>query len=146
MKDCIERLVGKKIQKIFMNEDYLKFETNGGPVVFYVSGDCCSHSYFHDFIGVKKLLENGKVMGARAIPLGVVGKNKNYDEVIQSYGYEIVTENPTFGEQTSVFSFRNSSNGYYGGEMSKADPRAIVLPEVTDDVIEAVPHRRKKEV
>lgn len=120
-----------------MNEYYLKFNTDDGNVVFGVSGDCCSHSYFHDFIGVKKLFENGKVLSVKEIDPGCGSKNKNDGDVCVSvYGFEIVTEHPTFGEQTSVFSFRNSSNGYYGGSLDYSDDREV-SPEIFDDVLEA---------
>jgi len=132
----IERLIGKKITRVFMNEDHLKFETDDGAVVFQVEGDCCSHSYFHDFIGVRKLLENGKVISAKEIFLDDFSEGD--DERVQAYGFEIVTEHPTFGEQTSVFSFRNRSNGYYGGSLENGASEREVLPEIFDDVIEAV--------
>jgi hypothetical protein len=144
MYDDIERLVGKKVLKIYMNEDFLKFETDKGNVVYCVEGDCCSSSYFHDFIGVKKLLENGPVISAKSIELDE--NTQTYDETeketktwgeIRCYGFEIVTENPVYGEQTSVFSFRNSSNGYYGGSLCNEKDDTEVLPEVIDDVIEA---------
>lgn len=144
MKNGIERLVGKVVLKIYMNEDFLKFETDQGSVVYGVYGDCCSSSYFHDFIGVKKLLENGTVLSAKEINLDE--KTQKYNETeketmtwgaISCYGFEIVTEHPVFGEQTSVFSFRNSSNGYYGGSLYDGKDDKDVQPEVTDDVIEA---------
>lgn len=139
----IERLVGRTIKKIYMNEEYLKFETNLGNIVFTVDGDCCSHSYFHDFIGVDKLLKGSPVVSVKSIELSEddskVKVNRNdYDEV-ECYGYEIVTEDPQFGEVTSVFSFRNSSNGYYGGSLENAGDDTAVAPEVTSDVLEAVP-------
>jgi hypothetical protein len=51
-------------------------------------------------------------------------------------GLEIVTDDPKFGEVTSVFSFRNDSNGYYGGWIFKSEPDKSA-PEITDDVLEA---------
>lgn len=133
----LQDLVGKKIQKVFINEDYLKFETDDGNFVFTTDADCCSQSVFYDFIGVKKLLENGKVVSVREIDLIPVEDKKNYQESIQAYGFEIVTENEKFGEQTSVFSFRNYSNGYYGGNLADAQDQEV-LPEITDDVLETV--------
>ena len=133
----LEKLVGKKIKKIFFNENYLKFETDDGNFCFTVEGDCCSHSVFYDFYGVKKLLENSKVLSVKEIQLTDDDKkdNKMYQEEVSKYGYEIVTENKEFGEQTSVFSFRNYSNGYYGGWMEDCADQEV-LPEINDDVIE----------
>jgi hypothetical protein len=116
----LEVLVDKKIVEIFMNDDYLVFtDTEGGFHGFTVEGDCCSHSYFHDFFGVRTLLENGPVVSVKSIDLG--SEDLGDWDVISCYGFEIVTEHLTWGEQTSVFSFRNSSNGYYGGWMYYTD-------------------------
>ena len=138
----IERLIGRTIQKIYMNSQYLKFETNLGNIVFTVYGDCCSSSYFHDFIGVEKLLKGTPVVSVKSIDLTTddsqVKVNRNDYDSIACYGYEIVTEDPQFGEVTSVFSFRNSSNGYYGGGLENASDNQKVEPEITEDVLEAV--------
>ncbi|WP_407107262.1 hypothetical protein [Rhodococcus aetherivorans] len=137
----IRRLVGRTIKRIYMNEDYLKFETDLGNVVFSVYGDCCSHSYFHDFIGLEKLLKGNPVVSVRPIGLNEsdskVPVNRNDSDVISCYGFEIVTEDTRFGEVTSVFSFRNSSNGWYGGSLENAPDDTVVLPKVTGDVLEA---------
>ena len=145
-----EALIGKKIKRIFMNEDYLKFETDKGNVVFNVYGDCCSQSVFYDFIGVKKLLNNGAVVAFEEIELTPsdiktvkdeydrerTEDKKSYQESIQVYGYRLVTVDPAFGEVSSVFSFRNYSNGYYGGSLELCLEGIDVSPEIFDDVIE----------
>lgn len=140
----LDRLIGRTIKRIYMNEDALKFETDLGNVTFKVYGDCCSSSYFHDFIGVEKLLCGNPVVSIKAIDLDTgdskVKVNRNDYEEVECYGYEIVTEDPMFGEVTSVFSFRNSSNGYYGGSLESASDDLIVFPEIHADVLEAV-HR-----
>jgi hypothetical protein len=54
------------------------------------------------------------------------------------YGYSITLEpkeNDYYGERTAVFSFRNESNGYYGGWIEKTEDREV-LPEITEDVLE----------
>lgn len=128
-----------------MNDEYLIFETDRGATAYTVEGDCCSRSYFHDFIGVKKLLENGPVIEASevkddSLPTELAGPEEQdgdryEDEYIQVYGYRLVTEHPLFGEQTSVFAFRNASNGYYGGWMFDAEVPADEIPEILDDVL-----------
>jgi len=138
--DMLKKLVGREVEKIFFNENNLKFETDDGSFLFGVTGDCCSRSIFYDFYGVKKLLENGKVISVRELPIeygNVEDKNKAYeDESVKAYGYELVTEDPKFGDVTSVFSFRNYSNGYYGGEMYGNDGLDFeVWPQIFDDVI-----------
>ena len=142
MCNNIDELIGKKIKRIFMNEYILKFETDQGNFTYTVFGDCCSQSVFYDFIGVKKLLENGAVKAVKTIELTdeeieIYEKSdkKNYQDVIIIYGFSLTTEDPIFGEVTSVFSFRNYSNGYYGGDLSKTSDQKV-KPEIFDDVIE----------
>ena len=135
--DNFEKLIGSRIKRIFMNENHLKFETDKGDFSYTVEGDCCSQSVFHDFIGVKKLLSGNEVVSTKEINLGnVETDNKNYQESISVYGFEIVTDDPNFGEVTSVVSFRNYSNGYYGGWMQEESEDIDVRPEIFDDVLE----------
>lgn len=134
-------LEGRTIKKIFMNEDALRFDTDQGPVTFTVDGDCCSHSVFYDFIGVKNILNVGPVLQVECVPLeeGDIPDKKNYQESISCYGYRLTVNHPTLGEISAVFSFRNYSNGYYGGSMcmpSTVDQE--VRPEIFDDVLETV--------
>jgi len=143
----LNRLIGTKIKRIFFNEDYLKFITDKRTFIFYVDADCCSRSIFYDFIGVKKLLNNGIIIEVNCIDIepndislceyGLEDK-KSADTDIQVYGYELVTEDPIFGPVTSVFSFRNYSNGYYGGSLENYSGDREVQPEIFDDVFETV--------
>jgi len=143
----LDALKGKIVKKIYMNSEHLKFETDLGDYVFGVSGDCCSSSYFYDFYGVKNLI------GGRIIDIQIVDIDsekaereakaksiieKGYDSVdsLACYGYQLTTHSQEFGDVTSVFSFRNESNGYYGGSLEDHSNETEVLPEITDDVIE----------
>jgi len=135
MYNEFKNIIGRKIKRIFMDENNLVFETDNGKFAYWVDGDCCSHSYFHDFVGVKKLLENGPIRSVEAIHLEV-GKNEikdDGDDCIECYGYRFTTENPQFGEQSSVMSFRNSSNGYYGGSLEESETTPDNVPEIFDD-------------
>ncbi|AVP42076.1 hypothetical protein KIP48_gp55 [Mycobacterium phage Naca] len=111
-----DRIIGKKVLAIYMDDQSLILETDHGTVGFGVQGDCCSWSYFYDIYGADKLLSNGPVIEVNEIDLSDQNHNQDY-ECIQVYGYEFVTEHPIWGGQTTVVSFRNSSNGYYGGWM-----------------------------
>lgn len=142
----LKELIGKTVKKIYFNENYLKFETDSGNFVYGVRGDCCSTSYFYDFYGVKNLLNNGKIISIKEVELnptdieigGNIKKDKKLsDDDIKVYGYQLTTENEKFGEMTSVFSFRNYSNGYYGGYMEESNDKEV-SPEIFDDVIETV--------
>ena len=151
-----QKLVGKKVNRVFMNEDYIKFETDQGNIVYKVSGECCSASIFYDFYGVKKLLENGPVTEVKEVdlyPTDIVKSPEKYgsekdkkgeDSSISVYGYQITTKDPILGPVTSVFSFRNYSNGYYGGSLENADENIEVLPELTEDILETVENPIKK--
>lgn len=112
-------LIGHKIVRVDLSEDFLDFFTDTDLRIRYsVEGDCCSFSYFHDIVGVEKLYANGPVTEVNRISLEPDEIVHDDYDVIQCYGYEIVTESPKWGPQTTVFSFRNSSNGYYGGWMN----------------------------
>lgn len=121
-------LVGAEVSEIFVGDDLLTFVTDRGVISYRVEGDCCSHSYFFDFHGVARLLENGLVTAFEAVDLapGDVGyqapdaqhRHTYGEDDIKVYGYRLTTVDPVFGPVTSVFSFRNASNGYYGGEMA----------------------------
>lgn len=114
-------IVGKKVTGVYLDYDLLAFETLDGPVYYSVEGDCCSRSSFHDILGVKKLIESGKVIKVEEV--GASFECDNYsesgDDCISTYGYAFVAEHPNFGEITCVVSFRNDSNGYYGGWMEE---------------------------
>src|SRR5690242_380172 len=124
-------LIGATVVGIYVSEEYLTFETNRGLVTYTVDGDCCSHSYFFDFHGVENLLSNGPVIAFESVDLspGDVGyqdpaaTRREYDEEVVVYGFRLTTEHPQFGSVSSVFSFRNSSNGYYGGSMYLTEGR-----------------------
>ena len=153
----IQSLVRETVKAVAWNGDAeMLILTEDKTLEFSVTGDCCSHSYFYDFIGIKNLLNNGKIIKAEAVLLNAedailfkqgilecqihndnpkllralkvqqtlieMGKEKTKqdtsEESIQVYGYRLITVSPNWGEVSSVFSFRNSSNGYYGGSIS----------------------------
>ena len=133
-EDLARDLVGRTINKIFMSHEYLQLDTSGGTFVYTVEGDCCSVSYFYDFYGVEKLLKGNPVVSVKEIELDEpTDADARRGDVVRAYGFEIVTEDPELGEVTSVFSFRNDSNGYYGGWMSFTDARPSYLKELTTD-------------
>lgn len=125
MKTELKNLIGKTIHKIFINTRFLKFETSGGDYIYEVTGDCCSSSYFFDFYGVKNLL--GKVIKeVKEVELitgdKLVYSTDNGDD-IKVYGYQIFnSDDEIYKPTTAVFSFRNSSNGYYGGSIKEVYP------------------------
>lgn len=146
-------IVNKTVTGILMSEKFLTFETTAGNVTFGVEADCCSRSYFFDFYGVERLL-GSKVIRLERVELdpGDVGYHESTYAVPDAgpkgferyshtkvYGYRLITEHPVFGEVSSVFSFRNDSNGYYGGEMclleDSMDSTLTVQERLTADKI-----------
>ena len=140
-------MIGATVKEIFWSEDQIVFVTDKGDKAYTVEGDCCSRSYFFDFYGVRSLLANGPVVAFEAVSLspGDPGyRSETWDaegedcyEVIQVYGYRLTTVHEMWGETSSVLSFRNSSNGYYGGWMTDIDPayRPQDLRSITEDVV-----------
>lgn len=142
VEEKMKKMVGTSVKRIFFTTDHLQFETDKGSFAFGVEGDCCSHSLFYDFYGVKNLLSNGKITEVKQVDLDPKGKDYNdarndYEsEDIKIYGVQFTTESKEFGPVTSVFSFRNYSNGYYGGSLILATPKSNSVGEIFDDVIE----------
>lgn len=132
-------LPGKVIKKIFFDKQNLRLETDLGNFTYEVDGDCCSHSEFWDFYGVKNLI------GSRVISVSEVELDPSTgsrrpdgnDDSTQYYGYKIVAENEKWGEITAVFSFRNISNGYYGGSLRDGGREMDNVPQIKSDVTEA---------
>lgn len=117
----LNTLVGKKVTAVWWGDVDLTFDTDQGLVGFALDADCCSYSYFSDIIGVDKLLENGPVIDVNAIQDRDPEYFGEYDRgTLQHYGFEIVTEHPKWGDMTTVVSFRNESNGYYGGRLVRS--------------------------
>lgn len=137
--DMASDMVGARISAVYWSEEHLTFQADDGQLFgFTVFGDCCSHSYFHDLIGLEKLLA-GTVIKFDPISLAMsdrVGDDNDSDEYVQKYGYRVVTKHPTFGPVTTVFSFRNASNGYYGGWMERGpDMISDDQRKLTHDVV-----------
>lgn len=137
-----EPLIGHKIRAIAMDDEFLRFTTEERDVWYRLDADCCSTSYFHDFVGVEKLLGAEHVLDMVYVPLDNLTEDEKEpdeygykDDLVQCYGYQIVSEHPQWGEVTSVFSFRNASNGYYGGslELMEGVRDATEMPSITSD-------------
>lgn len=126
------KLVGKRILAVYKGgSKSLKFETDGGQSFYYeAEGDCCSKSWFEHITGIDRLLDY-TVLETTSAPmdsLEVLPKSKTWgydndedddesgwdqDRILQ-YGYRLVTHLGFFDIE-----MRNSSNGYYGGEVKR---------------------------
>lgn len=107
-------LIGKVVTALYLADDKeaIKFEIDGGePLIVRVDADCCSHTWVEN-IELPALGFPATVVSVEDLDL-----KKEADETdgdyIQFYGCKIVTDR---GE--IVIDYRNSSNGYYGGNLS----------------------------
>lgn len=104
--------------------EVMTFETDQGLISFDGEADCCSETWFADFFNIPNVL-NSKVISVESIDLevgdyNVETDNRTRQECDEVYGYRIRTE-----KGSGVFSLRNSSNGWYGGNICKCDRHAI---------------------
>lgn len=116
--DTMEALVGKTISAIRVEagENRLAFLTTGGDVIAYeAAGDCCSESWFADITGVDALIL-GTVAKAEMIDMPEPTDGRTRQEYDSAYGIKLTTE-----KGIADIVFRNSSNGYYGGWITRDD-------------------------
>jgi len=133
-------IIGKTIKSIRYDDQHLYLIFEDDYLSLSVYGTCCSSSYFYDFYGVEKVL-NHKITDFQEIELDPTDlKASHSGGVIQVYGYKIVCENGVGddywydSQPTAVFSFRNDSNGYYGGSLETGGELDETVPEITKDV------------
>lgn len=107
-------LIGKKIVdvKIATDKQALLFlSDNGDELIARTDGDCCSYSWI-ETVEMPALGIPFKVIGIEDLDLpGSDGNHHDYD-CLSVYGAKITTDK---GEM--VIDYRNSSNGYYGGNI-----------------------------
>ena len=124
-------IVGQKIQRVLVEpgENVLVFETDQGDVIWEAWGDCCSETWFADILGFAAL-RGGKVAACENIEMDTPakddGRGRQYCDSF--YGVKITTD-----KGICDIVYRNSSNGYYGGEIGVSSRRPKELVEITDD-------------
>jgi len=105
-------LEGKTILDIKIADDKMaiKFITSEGDIIAKTDGDCCSNTWIENI----ELPINGfpaKVLSAVDVEMPDLGNEDEYEKILY-YGFKIVTDK---GE--ILIDYRNSSNGYYGGNL-----------------------------
>ena len=129
------------IQEIGVSPEFLYIKTDEDATCLGTYGDCCSSTDIHDVIGVKKVLKTGPIVGFRETKAseyceGYVGP---WDDSVQNYGLEIVVDHPEFGEVTCVVSYRNNSNGYYGGNLEyDGMNKPLGVTQIFDDALDII--------
>ena len=125
----MKELEGRKVTGLLVNDDQstLVVETDQGDVIFDAYDDCCSETWFADITGVSALL-GGTVLEAEDVELPEVVDGRTRQEYDQFYGVKLRTDK---GYADIVY--RNSSNGYYGGNLVVGKDRPENLTPITDD-------------
>jgi len=130
-RDLEEALIGEIPVDIALSPSKLSLGiacASGKIVVYEATGDCCSHSWFESIYGETQVL-GSPVTGIRAVNIDLLSvygmKHNNECEendsgIISYYAYEIATN-----QGKCLIDFRNSSNGYYGGQM---EPSYCLMP------------------
>jgi hypothetical protein len=111
MTHCLE---GKSITAIEIANDKkaVRFLIEGdNPVVAKADGDCCSNSWI-EHVELPAMGFPVKVISVKDIDLpGSCDDSEEY-ECLTVYGCKIVTDKGDI-----IIDYRNSSNGYYGGDL-----------------------------
>lgn len=111
---CLE---GKTITGIEIADDKkaMRFLVEGADaIVAKADGDCCSSTWI-EHVGLPALGFPAKVLSVADLDLP--GSTSNDDgDCLAVYGIEIITDKGSI-----IIDYRNSSNGYYGGDLSWPD-------------------------
>lgn len=148
----MKELFGEVVRAVYSNEDQHSLFFDVGPgrmggsyvrqrfIEFPLDSDCCSESWWADIVGTEALI-NQRVMGIEELEMPDVPEDdkRSRQEYDQAYGYRLKTR---VGYVDLVF--RNSSNGYYGGDLDDAVwheqmPPGVYCKIVTDWRAEDVP-------
>lgn len=107
----MKKLWKEGISNIYVNETQLVFDTYNGAIIYTVQGDCCSHSYWAEIMHPEAIL-NHRIVGIEE--LESLEGEATTQEVDTIYGYKLKSDKAG-GLNNCIITFRNSSNGYYGG-------------------------------
>lgn len=128
----MEELIGSKILDIEIAGDelWLKFTTSSNSFIYQANGDCCSESWFSEIINLDFLI-NHTVSEVEYLDLPLLNQVDGHcrQKSDRFYGFRIATE---AGHTTIVF--RNSSNGYYGGDCQFLEPDDLDINKVKESL------------
>jgi hypothetical protein len=127
----MNELIGTTILRLWVDDEQhlLIFETDRGDMAYETYGDCCSETWFADIIGVKDLIGQ-RILAVEAIEMDSVEDERTRQEQDEFYSVKLTTLR---GYVDIIF--RNSSNGYYGGNINHVNyaKRPDHLSEITTD-------------
>lgn len=110
-------LIGKTVARVYLAADggSIRFDlSDGESLTVRADGDCCSLSWIENVQGVEQLI-GSPVVSVEDIDMpDAPGNRYGHDEdEMQYYGCKITTQ-----RGFAVIDYRNSSNGYYGGNLA----------------------------
>lgn len=109
----LDLLLGRTVRQILMEpgEGRMRFLCEDGDRIDFVTGaDCCSETWFADIVGVEALVGQTITL-AEEVEVAEVDDNRTRQECDSFYGFRMFT-----AKGCCDFVYRNSSNGYYGGD------------------------------
>lgn len=114
-----KKIVGKIVKRLYIaGDDHLMFEFEDGTSMYLVTdADCCSESWIEHMSGVSDII--GKEI-VRVIDKDLGEVTPTRQEADKLYSTEIEFKHPqgTYQYGNTLFiEYRNSSNGYYGGDL-----------------------------
>lgn len=136
----LNRLVGRRINGIFLNEDRNKvvFRTiEDERIGFYVYGDCCNTVYINHFQGRDVIGEGNAFDLLRGALVTAVeekewvtidaeqDENSWHDECVEDGFFTIRTDRGYID-----FEVRNEHNGYYSGHIDDCDEAGSMLDDL----------------
>lgn len=127
------RLTGKTVEKVFINSEknFMRLQYDKGYIDITAEGDCCSYSWIEHVENIWALI-NATIISVEDIDMPDLGDMDEH-EYVQYYGLKIITTKGAI-----QFDYRNSSNGYYGGNLGITENEYQHVPqtdftEVTED-------------
>lgn len=113
-----EGLAGHRIDKIYVGGDAMAFVTDAGVWRYDLAADCCSETWMADVVGFDKVAGKTIVRVEDELPAGYsVEDGRCRQESDDAYGIKLVADDGS----VAFVVYRNSSNGYYGGWVTKAE-------------------------
>ena len=128
----LNKLVGKRINGIFLNEDHTKVvfrTTEDERFGFYTSGDCCNTVYINHFQG-RDVVGEGNTFDLLRGALVLSTEEKEWvtidaEEADTDSWVDACVEDGFFTIRTDRgyidFEVRNEHNGYYSGHLEEAE-------------------------
>lgn len=102
--------------KIADDQKAILFNTNKGDIIARADGDCCSSTWI-EHVELPAMGFPATVLNVHTLDMPDLTPNDQDDtDVIQYYGCKISTDKGDI-----IIDYRNSSNGYYGGNLNWPD-------------------------